>query len=137
MPQVFLLRHSQKAFASGGGLQQCCILSLTDTSIYRVTEQPYKIPFYAAVLRHLYEPTGVEETPPVGRMILEEFAKGFRAFLDKLAWRETRLCVSDELRDMFWRLNRIFRFTFLHTSPLQESSLPLPCLPLFSLSLLC
>jgi nuclear cap-binding protein subunit 1 len=31
---------------------------------------------------------------PLGAQILEEFAKGFRGYLDRLAWRETRLCVS-------------------------------------------
>jgi hypothetical protein len=31
---------------------------------------------------------------PLGAQILDEFAKGFRGYLDRLAWRETRLCVS-------------------------------------------
>lgn len=30
---------------------------------------------------------------PLGRLILDDFWKGFQAYLDKLAWRETRLCV--------------------------------------------
>ena len=73
----------------------------------RVTEQPYKIPFYATLLYQLSIPTndvnhaaGGEENgpagftkPSLGRLILDDFWKGFQAYLDKLAWRETRLCV--------------------------------------------
>jgi len=67
-----------------------------------VTEQPYKIPFYAALLYYLSIPTSNEDAgaaeenttkPPLGRLILDDFWKGFQAYLDKLAWRETRLCV--------------------------------------------
>ncbi|KII96021.1 hypothetical protein PLICRDRAFT_97224 [Plicaturopsis crispa FD-325 SS-3] len=62
-----------------------------------VTEQPYKIPYYAALLRLLHEPTEVDVangSTPIGKLILEDFWKGFQAFLDKLAWRETRLCIQ-------------------------------------------
>ncbi|KAF7969405.1 hypothetical protein HWV62_27397 [Athelia sp. TMB] len=62
-----------------------------------VTEQPFKIPYYAALLRLLHDPnpdpTSIEEGPSLGKQILEDFWKGFQAFLDKLAWREARLCV--------------------------------------------
>ncbi len=62
-----------------------------------MTEQPYKIPFYAALLLSLYsnpDPAPEEEdTPVLGRTILEDFWKGFQGYLDKVAWRETRLCV--------------------------------------------
>lgn len=58
-----------------------------------MSEQPFKIPFYAALLCHLYEPLEGVEGPSLGQQILDDFAKGFRAFLDKLAWREVRLCV--------------------------------------------
>ncbi|KAF8264305.1 MIF4G like-domain-containing protein [Lactarius quietus] len=72
-----------------------------------VTEQPYKIPFYAALLYHLSIPdsdtnhaVGEEDNvsagftkPSLGRLILDDFWKGFQAYLDKLAWRETRLCI--------------------------------------------
>ncbi|EIN10194.1 hypothetical protein PUNSTDRAFT_43188 [Punctularia strigosozonata HHB-11173 SS5] len=54
-----------------------------------VTEQPFKIPHYAALLRMLYD----EPNPSLGKQVLDDFWKGFQAFLDKLAWRETRLCV--------------------------------------------
>ena len=69
---------------------------------YRITEQPYKIPFYAALLYYLSIPTvdgdtGTSEErivkAPLGKLILDDFWKGFQAYLDKLAWRETRLCV--------------------------------------------
>jgi len=66
-----------------------------NSSLRRVTEQPYKIPYYAALLRLLH--TSGEDAvdrPPLGKQILEDFWKGFQAYLDKLAWRETRLCVS-------------------------------------------
>lgn len=58
-----------------------------------MTEQPYKIPFYATLLRNLYN-TPDEDAPVLGRLILEDFWKGFQGYLDKVAWRETRLCVS-------------------------------------------
>ena len=57
-----------------------------------VTEQPYKIPHYAALLRSLDEVK--EETDSLLRVqVLEDLWKGFQSFLDKLAWREIRLCV--------------------------------------------
>ncbi|KAF8239499.1 hypothetical protein L208DRAFT_54676 [Tricholoma matsutake] len=60
-----------------------------------VTEEPFKIPYYAALIRILHDrtddPIGV---PPIGRQLLEDFWKGFQAYLDKLAWRETRLCIQ-------------------------------------------
>lgn len=73
---------------------------VADVSFFSVTEQPYKIPHYAALLRLLHDPEvkeeedSVPETTPLGKQILEDFWKGFQAFLDKLAWREARLCVS-------------------------------------------
>jgi nuclear cap-binding protein subunit 1 len=77
----------------------CCHLLVSSISsrFSRVTEQPYKIPYYAALLRLLHDPASkVEDTegPSFGKQILEDFWKGFQAFLDKLAWREARLCVS-------------------------------------------
>ncbi|TDL29146.1 hypothetical protein BD410DRAFT_735868 [Rickenella mellea] len=59
-----------------------------------VTEEPYKIPYYAALLRSLHQPT--EESASSGsiaKQILDDFWKGFQSFLDKLAWREIRLCL--------------------------------------------
>jgi nuclear cap-binding protein subunit 1 len=75
----------------------CCYLPVFSKHLFRVTEQPYKIPYYAALLRLLHDPAPkAEETegPSFGKQILEDFWKGFQAFLDKLAWREARLCVS-------------------------------------------
>jgi nuclear cap-binding protein subunit 1 len=61
----------------------------------RVTEEPFKIPYYAALIRLLHERTEEpSSTPSIGRQLLEDFWKGFQAYLDKLAWRETRLCVT-------------------------------------------
>ncbi|EGO01454.1 hypothetical protein SERLA73DRAFT_166017 [Serpula lacrymans var. lacrymans S7.3] len=66
-----------------------------------VTEQPYKIPYYAALLRLLHDqvegdtngaPSSTSSS--LGKQILEDFWKGFQAFLDKLAWREIRLCIQ-------------------------------------------
>jgi nuclear cap-binding protein subunit 1 len=71
--------------------------ALVSQGVFRVTEQPYKIPFYAALLRLLHDPaedSTSADTPSLGKQILEDFWKGFQAFLDKLAWREARLCVS-------------------------------------------
>ncbi|PPQ68369.1 hypothetical protein CVT26_005931, partial [Gymnopilus dilepis] len=60
-----------------------------------VTEQPYKIPFYAALLRLLHNPSeaAAAEESPFGRLVLEDFWKGFQSYVDKVAWRETRLCI--------------------------------------------
>ena len=63
----------------------------------RVTEQPYKIPYYASLLRLLHDTeikAEATEGSSLGKQILEDFWKGFQAFLDKLAWREARLCVG-------------------------------------------
>ena len=63
-----------------------------------VTEQPFKIPYYATLIRLLHDrPVPGQEdasTTNLGRQILEDFWKGFQAYLDKLAWRDARLCVS-------------------------------------------
>ncbi|KAI0761765.1 armadillo-type protein [Irpex lacteus] len=65
---------------------------------YAVTEQPYKIPYYATALRLLYDIPTVKtedvEGVSLGKQILDDFWKGFQSYLDKLAWRETRLCVQ-------------------------------------------
>ncbi|THH27714.1 hypothetical protein EUX98_g6476 [Antrodiella citrinella] len=63
-----------------------------------VTEQPFKIPYYAMLLRLLSTSPAASEHetlqgPDFGKQILEDFWKGFQAFLDKLAWREIRLCI--------------------------------------------
>ncbi|KAJ7895998.1 MIF4G like-domain-containing protein [Mycena olivaceomarginata] len=39
------------------------------------------------------EETATVDGPSLGKQILEDFWKGFQAYLDKLAWRETRLCI--------------------------------------------
>lgn len=70
-----------------------------NVGFFRVTEQPFKIPYYATVLRLLHdteddaEATDVEVSA-LGKQVLEDYWKGFQAFLDKLAWREIRLSVS-------------------------------------------
>lgn len=62
--------------------------------LYSVTEQPFKIPYYAALLRLLYDrPASEEATEPLGRLVLDDFWKAFREFIEKHAWREMRLCV--------------------------------------------
>lgn len=72
---------------------------ISNVGFFRVTEQPFKIPYYATVLRLLHdteddaEATDVEVSA-LGKQVLEDYWKGFQAFLDKLAWREIRLSVS-------------------------------------------
>ena len=52
------------------------------------------IPYYAALLRLLHDRPATEgASTSLGKQVLEDFWKGFQAFLDKQAWRETRLCV--------------------------------------------
>ncbi|THH11263.1 hypothetical protein EW145_g774 [Phellinidium pouzarii] len=58
-----------------------------------VTEEPFKIPHYAALLRALDETPEIDADTMFGKQVLDDFWKGFQAFLDKLAWREVRLCV--------------------------------------------
>ncbi|KAF9526316.1 MIF4G like-domain-containing protein [Crepidotus variabilis] len=72
------------------------IPNLAEALLVSVTEQPYKIPFYAALIRLLHNPSDIStsEEQTLGRLILEEFWRGFQAYLDKVAWRETRLCVQ-------------------------------------------
>ncbi|KAF7354888.1 Nuclear cap-binding protein subunit 1 [Mycena sanguinolenta] len=71
------------------------ISNLSEAFRIAVTEQPFKIPHYAALLRRLHDSTEDAPTdgPSLGKQILEDFWKGFQAYLDKLAWRETRLCI--------------------------------------------
>ncbi|KAI0034391.1 MIF4G like-domain-containing protein [Vararia minispora EC-137] len=63
-----------------------------------LTEQPYKIPYYALLLRRLYDLPVKSEVSnqsgaSLGRQVLDDLWKGFQAYLDKLAWREIRFCV--------------------------------------------
>ncbi|KAI0074461.1 hypothetical protein K474DRAFT_1765807 [Panus rudis PR-1116 ss-1] len=63
-----------------------------------VTEQPYKIPYYATLIRQTYDPPPESETttgapPPIGRQMLEDFWKAFQGSLDKLLWRDMRLSI--------------------------------------------
>jgi nuclear cap-binding protein subunit 1 len=75
------------------------LTSIASLLRYRVTEQPHKIPYYAALLKILHEPPPPEIAPgfpegvSLGRSLLEDFWKGFQGYLDQLAWREIRLCV--------------------------------------------
>ncbi|KAI9063483.1 cap binding protein 80-PB [Trametes sanguinea] len=72
------------------------IPAITEAFRIGVTEQPYKIPFYAALLRLLHD-RSLPEAPPgsasIGRQVLEDYWKGFQGFVDRQAWRESRLCV--------------------------------------------
>ncbi|KAG7096527.1 hypothetical protein E1B28_003956 [Marasmius oreades] len=72
------------------------ISNLSEAFHLSVTEQPFKIPYYAALLRLLHDnpaDEGMEDGVSLGKQILDEFWKGFQAYVDKLAWRETRFCV--------------------------------------------
>ncbi|KAL4075617.1 MIF4G like-domain-containing protein [Scleroderma yunnanense] len=65
-----------------------------------VIEQPNKIPYYAALLRLLHDPSpsggdasAAQPSPSLGKQVLEDFWKGFQGYLDKLSWRDVRLCI--------------------------------------------
>jgi nuclear cap-binding protein subunit 1 len=58
-----------------------------------VTEQPFKIPYYAALLHHLYS-EGTEGHSPIGPSVLEDIWRGFQSCLDRLAWREIRYFIQ-------------------------------------------
>ena len=84
----------------------------------RVTEEPYKIPHFASLLRALddsHDSTASTDAL-MSKLVLDDFWKGFQAFLDKLAWREVRLCVSLSCLSpgCTTLFTRIFRFTSLH-----------------------
>jgi hypothetical protein len=67
----------------------------------RITEQPYKIPYYAAVLRLLHDPQDDGATTSglsLGRQLLEDLWKRFHANVDKRAWRETRFYVGETVK---------------------------------------
>ncbi|KAI0773723.1 cap binding protein 80-PB [Fomes fomentarius] len=60
-----------------------------------VTEQPFKIPYYAALLRLLHDrPASEGASSSLGRQVLEDLYKEYLAFTYKHAWREIRLCVQ-------------------------------------------
>ncbi|KIY69445.1 cap binding protein 80-PB [Cylindrobasidium torrendii FP15055 ss-10] len=109
--RVFFAEESVR----GKGVEGC-IQFMAETLRYGVTEQPFKVPHYAALLRRLHDiPAGVQATeddektsadekmgekedaqkdePSLGRRILEEYWRGFQTYVDQLAWRETRLCI--------------------------------------------
>lgn len=91
-----VISNLSEAFRIGCVLR-CMGRKSTQSFFCSVTEQPFKIPYYAALLRRLHdstEETSAVDGPSLGKQILEDFWKGFQAYLDKLAWRETRLCVS-------------------------------------------
>ncbi|KAG8903476.1 hypothetical protein FRC01_009183, partial [Tulasnella sp. 417] len=65
------------------------------------TEQPYKIPLYAALVAFLSASPGEEsdEDADTGaqvavRVVLEDFVKGFQAYVDELKWLQMRLCIQ-------------------------------------------
>ncbi|KAJ7590607.1 MIF4G like-domain-containing protein [Mycena floridula] len=76
------------------------ITNISEGFLIGVTEQPYKIPYYSALLFRLHRSQAPEadaevgsSTASIGRQILEDFWKGFQAYVDKLAWSETRMCI--------------------------------------------
>ncbi|KZV85661.1 hypothetical protein EXIGLDRAFT_725587 [Exidia glandulosa HHB12029] len=70
-----------------------------------VSQLPFKAPYYAALLARLYAPRPKPETaeqngdappedpPRLGRLVLEDYWKGFQTWLDKLSWPELRLSI--------------------------------------------
>ncbi|CDO74178.1 hypothetical protein BN946_scf185043.g229 [Trametes cinnabarina] len=87
--------------------------AITEAFRIGVTEQPYKIPFYAALIRLLHDrnvPDAPDGSSSLGRQVLEEYWKGFQGFLDRQAWRESRLSVRQHSAS-----------TILHTEIVQFS----------------
>ncbi|KAG9043672.1 hypothetical protein FS837_009258 [Tulasnella sp. UAMH 9824] len=65
------------------------------------TEQPYKIPLYAALVAFLSASPGEESDDDADtgaqvavRVVLEDFVKGFQAYVDELKWLQMRLCIQ-------------------------------------------
>lgn len=42
--------------------------------------------------------SGSSSLPSLGKLVLEDFWKGFQGYLDKLAWRDIRLCVRSNMK---------------------------------------
>jgi len=62
----------------------------------RVTQQPFKIPYWATLLALVKPPLSLDNPDaPVNwpHKLLDDFCKQFQGFVDKLQWREMRLCV--------------------------------------------
>lgn len=97
------VRHYFSSHTRVVSRKSCWLTSAAPPALHRVTEQPHKIPYYAALLKILHEPppseiaSGFPEGVSLGRSLLEDFWKGFQGYLDQLAWREIRLCVSPPL----------------------------------------
>lgn len=88
-----------------------------------LTEQPFKISYYAALLALLHvnnDDTGsTPQGSSLGRQVLDDLWKAFQTYLDKLAWREIRLYVS--------HINGArFSLIHLHCFCLQDSFLRTP-----------
>ncbi|KAG8950908.1 hypothetical protein FRC04_006972 [Tulasnella sp. 424] len=65
------------------------------------TEQPYKIPLYAALVAFLSAGSGeeVDDDAETGaqvavRAVLEDFVKGFQGYVDELKWLQMKLCIQ-------------------------------------------
>ena len=61
----------------------------------RVTQQPFKIPYWAT-LALVKPPLSLDNLDaPINwpHKLLDDFCKQFQGFVDKLQWREMRLCV--------------------------------------------
>ncbi|KIM25191.1 hypothetical protein M408DRAFT_331298 [Serendipita vermifera MAFF 305830] len=56
-----------------------------------ITQQPFKMPYWAVLLSLVTGPTNVESDVPWPNKILEDLVKNFQSYLDKLKWRELRL----------------------------------------------
>ncbi|KAG8818678.1 hypothetical protein FRC19_010401 [Serendipita sp. 401] len=56
-----------------------------------ITQQPYKMPFWATLLTLVIGPEGLETDVPWPNRICSDLVRGFQAQLDKLRWREIRL----------------------------------------------
>ncbi len=62
----------------------------------RVTQQPFKIPYWATLLALVKPPLSLDNPDaPINwpHKLLDDFCKQFQGFVDKLQWREMRLCV--------------------------------------------
>ncbi|KAG8900835.1 hypothetical protein FRB99_005740 [Tulasnella sp. 403] len=74
-----------------------------------ITEQPYKIPFYANLITSLYVECSRDSQSGKGlpisiRAVMEDFVKGFQTYLDGLKWLQLRLCApaTDEIQIHFF-----------------------------------
>jgi hypothetical protein len=68
-----------------------------DALVYSITQQPFKMPYWATLLTLVNGPEQADEEIPWSNKVLDGLVKAFQASLDKLKWRDLRLYVRTSI----------------------------------------